>query len=158
MMSELETRFWAKVKRGDDCWEWSASLTGKGYGQIALGGGVRRNLLAHRLSWEIHNGRVPDGMVVCHHCDNRRCVRPDHLFVGTTADNQRDMANKGRSLSGERHNRVKLSADDVRWLRWAGAYTGASNTELAQLFGVSRGHVSDILAGRYWRLTEKSEK
>jgi hypothetical protein len=91
----LAPRFWAKVRKGDGCWEWQGA-TRHGYGTVwvAEAGGMR---LAHRIAWELTNGPIPDGLLACHHCDNRVCVRPDHLFLGTYADNAQDMSRKGRA-------------------------------------------------------------
>lgn len=94
----LIDRFWSFVTKGDGCWVWSGSKNPKGYGQIQKGrrGAGMRPLLSHRVSWEIHFGSIPNGMKVLHHCDNPSCVRPDHLFLGTDADNTADMIKKER--------------------------------------------------------------
>jgi len=94
--SSLEDRFWARVDRDPDgCWEWTGARWVEGYGRLSLGPGVGPKK-AHRLSWELHYGAIPDGLDVLHRCDNPPCVRPDHLFVGTQADNMRDARAKHR--------------------------------------------------------------
>ena len=90
----LERRFWDKVTMGDGCWEWTGTRHSWGYG--LLGGRRKVHLRAHRVSWEIHFGPIPAGLYILHHCDNPRCVRPDHLFLGTHRDNMADMVKKGR--------------------------------------------------------------
>lgn len=87
-------RFWRKVKKSDGCWEWTGTKNSRGYGMFTPTPGKR--VLAHRFSWEMENGRIPDGLFGCHRCDNPGCVRPDHLFVGTNSDNIRDAVAKGR--------------------------------------------------------------
>lgn len=95
-------RFWEKVDKSGDCWLWTAHVAGSnGYGQFAIT--HIRMTMAHRFSYELHYGAIPDGLKVLHSCDTPRCVRPDHLFLGTNADNTADMFAKGRAATGDRH-------------------------------------------------------
>ena len=88
----------------NDCWLWQSTTNANGYGLIAVGRKGEGQLLAHRVAWELTYGNIPEGMLVCHHCDNPRCVRPEHLFLGTHADNTHDMMLKGRhGLPGSRN-------------------------------------------------------
>lgn len=91
-----DLRFWEKALLGDGCWEWQAARDRKGYGRYAPIKG--KAVFAHRFAWEWMNGPIPIGLHICHHCDNPRCVRPDHLFAGTAGDNVRDAKTKGRMI------------------------------------------------------------
>jgi len=103
-MSDLKCKFMAKVERTDSCWLWRGSIpkSGDGYGWFSLG---HRSERAHRVAYQLFVGPVPTGMLVCHRCDNRICVNPKHLFVGTVDDNNKDRTRKGRTVAphGERH-------------------------------------------------------
>ena len=102
----LADRFWPKVKIGspDECWEWQAATLANGYGYFGGAGPNNSHMLAHRTAWVLTNGSISDGLWVCHRCDNRKCVNPAHLFVGTRQDNVDDMVRKGR----QRHPPIKL--------------------------------------------------
>jgi len=152
----LEERFWEKVDvRGiDECWLWKAS-TQKGYGQIGVKG-RRAPDKAHRVSWILHYGGIPNGMSVLHKCDNPICVNPSHLFLGTQADNMRDMDEKGRRIStgaknqrGEHNNAAKLNDALVRYIREQ-QKIGRSNQSIADEIGVSRRTVAFVVSGITW--------
>lgn len=146
-----ERRFWAKVEiSGDDqCWSWKASTTHNGYGQVRFDGTMKR---AHRISWILAKGPIPPGMLVCHSCDNRRCVNPNHLWLGSAADNTRDMLKKGRDghgvLRGERVYGSKLTEEDVRDIRAWREFV--PNYVLADLFGISLVSISCVINRKTW--------
>ena len=153
----LEDRFWAKVGvRGlDDCWEWTASRDGHGYGKLARCHGCSP-YKAHRLSYEMFVGEIPAGLEVLHSCDNPPCVNPRHLFLGTQQDNMDDMVKKGRAhgkqQQGEDNPAAKLNCAQVAAIRWIWSNGQAeSMAELGRSFGVSGRAVKFILDGEHWR-------
>lgn len=139
--------FWSLARMGDGCWEWQGRRSEKGYGQFKAKGG------AHRHAWRLTYGE-PGAMFVCHRCDNPPCVRPDHLFLGTALDNNRDRVSKGRpnGAYGERNVNAKLTADDVRTIRAAleGARKGVG-AALARKYGVGEAVITRIKAGTVWK-------
>lgn len=140
-------RFWSRVAVAgpDDCWDWQGGRV-DGYGIICIEG---QNLKAHRISYEWARGPIPPTLSVCHSCDNRRCVNPAHLWLGTNADNVADKVAKGRGarFPGEDNPAAVLGADDVRAMR---ADTSSSHTDIARKYGVSRSTVSLIRRYRTW--------
>lgn len=145
----IKKRFWSKAnKQGpDDCWEWSGYKT-YGYGMLRIG--RHRHIRAHRLSWILHFGNIPQGLDVCHKCDNRKCVNPNHLFVGTRKDNMQDAINKGRFIHGEKCCGAKLTDEKVREMRRL-RLIGQSYRSLALKYGVSRQTATDAIVGVAWK-------
>lgn len=153
--SDDEGRFWKHVdKRGpDDCWEWQATKTKTGYGNLSIGlqkGDYFRQVRAHRFSYELHYGQIPDGMEVCHKCDNPGCVNPAHLFLGTHQQNIADKIAKGRQPNGEKLRQSKLTEDSVRLIREMRA-EGMPYQEIAMQFGVHNVTILDVVRGKTWR-------
>lgn len=119
---------WSEVSSG--CWEWSSCLTNCGYGLFRLGP-KEKQVTAHRASWILHRGEIPEGRWVLHHCDNKKCVNPDHIYLGDRKQNTKDAVDRGRYFSGAEwksrhghinhkginHPSVKLTEDDVRFIR-----------------------------------------
>lgn len=177
----LTDRFWEKVEKTPGCWLWTGSCTEKGYGSIGSGGRDGSHLIASRVSWELYFGPIPAGLWVLHRCDDPACVRPDHLFLGTAADNTADMVSKGRHAHGqtsgpytrpdriargerhgsrtkpestprgEHHPSAKLTDEQVLAIRARWTHGGIQQKQLAAEYGVSRGVVSEVLSGKSWR-------
>lgn len=136
----MEERFWANVEKAgpDDCWAWLGHLGAGGYGVISIKGKRQR---AHRISLELAGHVIPNGKFALHTCDNKSCVNPKHLYVGTHADNMRDASVR------QRHPHRKLEPDDVRYIR----SSHESAKSLAEKFSVSAGLIYQIRSGRKWR-------
>lgn len=162
----ITDRFWEKVKKTDGCWEWTGYRIPFGHGRMGIGGRGNGGILTHRLSWELHYGAIPDGLEVCHKCDNPPCVRPDHLFLGTHADNMHDMAVKGRSPRGDQsgqhthpENRPrgeyngtsKLTNEQVIEIRRCYAIGGISHSQLARTYHVNQSTICRLLTRKKWQ-------
>ncbi len=156
-------RFWSKVNKTESCWLWTAASSNKGYG--VFGADDQRRILAHRYSWELAHGPIPDGLLVCHRCDTPLCVRPDHLFLGTYEENMADCKAKGRTARGARsgarlHPESCHRGEDASWSIFTAAQVieirnryadGEVQEDIAADFGVSQSHISKIVLRRIWR-------
>ena len=149
----LAERFWAKVVRGDGCWGWSGQVDGGGYGRMrgpAIDGHRGNNVVASRISWMLHTGDIPPGLCVLHRCDNPPCVRPDHLFLGTLGDNNKDATSKGRNARGHKNGQSKLSDNDVIDIK-SRISRGDVQRRIAEDYGVTFQLISEIARGNLWK-------
>jgi hypothetical protein len=152
-------RFWNKVHITEDgCWVWMASKMTEGYGKFSFG--HSRHVPAHRMAFFLSRGRWPNpGLFVCHHCDNRACVNPSHLFEGTPKDNIQDACKKGRmnkphpKAAGHLNHQAKLTWDTVRAIRAERSGVGTSFSKLAKKHGCSKKNVFEIVHNRSWIVT-----
>ena len=135
--------------RGGGCWTWKGALNNKGYGQFRLS--RSHSVLAHRYAWEETNGPIPAGQMALHRCDNPRCVRPSHIFLGTQTDNMADARDKGRVRHGNRHASAVLTGDVVQAARRRYASGGVSIDALAREAKVSRQTMQEAIRGDTWR-------
>jgi hypothetical protein len=145
--------FWAKVNRSDGCWEWTGMLSSDGYGRLRIGMG-RAHFRAHRISYFLAFGTDPGGMLVCHSCDNPKCVRPGHLFLGSPGDNAADKVAKGRhrwgAAGGAKNPNAKMGEDQAREVVTM-LLAGMTNTAIAAALPVGHSLVSRIRVGKAWR-------
>lgn len=151
-MQTVEERFLSKVCKTEFCWVWVAGVRSKktGYGAFRLGDDV---IDAHRMSYLLFVGEIPNGLLVCHSCDNRKCVNPDHLFLGTTLDNMRDAKQKGR-LKGIKRSpyiRKRKTSDQQLAEMRALSSQGVSYEEIAKRFSVDPRYVSRVVRGIWFK-------
>lgn len=152
-IERFKTRIAASIHCVDGCWLWIKSRYLNGYGHFSLGGG--KSALAHRISYQVFVGPIPVGMHVCHHCDVRACVNPDHLFIGTRSENAMDAVRKNRfsrthQKKGSAHPSAKLSEKDIpdilNLLR-----AGKSKVHISKLYGVTDRVILLIDRGEAWK-------
>lgn len=136
-----------KILDEDSCWEWIGHIQPKGYGIFDISG---KKYLAHRLTYEIFIGEIPEYKCVCHKCDNRKCCNPKHLFTGTIQDNNRDRHEKGRTAKGEAIGSSKLSYEDITDIRLLASYN-LKDKQIAEIYHVSRPLITMIRNGNRWQ-------
>ncbi len=148
----LAERFQNKYEIKDSgCWEWTATKNKYGYALLRnIPNTKPRMIFAHRVSWIIHNGNIPDELYVLHTCDNRKCVNPDHLFLGTKADNSNDRDIKRRQAYGQKNGNAKYTDLDIKNI-YAMKDSGMSNPEIAKELNGSRITIWEITTGRKWK-------
>ena len=149
----LEQRFWSKVKRGeaDECWLWTGAIDTPGYGAFGINGKKQNS---HRVAYQLSFGPIPDGMFVCHRCDIRECCNPNHLFLGTHAENMKDAHNKKRlplmqKSRGVSQHLAKLTDQQIREIREIPIKT--SSRKVAAVYGVCHSTIQSIRRGESWR-------
>lgn len=159
--SSVLDRFWAKVSRSEGglgCWNWLGAKNSGGYGNFKVGSYNAQP--AHRVSYELKNGPIPKGLYVCHKCDNRLCVNPSHLFLGTAKDNMQDASDKGRLKRGDGQLSSKLKNADIEaiTLSLSPAKYGRGAIQqykIAAKFGVSQALISRIQNGKAWKHVDR---
>lgn len=154
-LCSLECRFWNKVDTSrrhgpkGDCWGWKGIKGKRGYGEISISKTGR--VYAHRVSYEIHIGPIPERLFVCHTCDNPSCTNPKHQFLGTNGDNMADKVRKNRQRRGESSPGSKLTESQVTEIKklWIGGEH--TQREIGRMYGIGQQHVSHIVRGRLWK-------
>lgn len=145
-------RFWTKVNKEGDCWEWTRALNRRGYGIFSVPSedGGHWCMTAHRISYFLKHGNLPR-MLVCHTCDNRKCVNPEHLFLGTYTINRADCLAKKRQSVGSDIHASRLSEGDVRLIRFLYSVESISNRELSDRYKVTFKTIRDIITRYTWK-------
>lgn len=151
-------RFWSKVnKQGqDECWQWTSPPTRWGYGQFHFGDKYGVPLRAHRVAWFLTFGEIPERLLVCHHCDNKLCVNPAHLYLGNYSRNLSDawkhqLRKPPTWILGEKHHSHKLNVNQVQEIRNIHSQGGEKLSAIARLFNVSATTVQRIVSRRIWK-------
>jgi hypothetical protein len=152
--ASLEVRFWRKVekKSENECWTWLGSKTPKGYGSIIKDDGSKKKIGAHRASYIINKGEIPDGLYILHSCDNTSCVNPNHLRAGTQSENIKEAFDKDRKtqpiLFGEENPKSKLTIEQVKFIK---ANPQLGHKHIADMFGLSPNCIRGVRIGRTWK-------
>ncbi len=140
--TDKEIRFDSYVKKIGKCWIWTGSCTRDGYGQFSV---KFKKIAAHRMSYQIYNGDIPEKMCILHSCDNKKCVNPNHLRIGTKKDNRNDADIRGRSPKGETHGMSKIKDADIFKIKEMYASGCFTQTQISKKFKISQGRVSQLI-------------
>lgn len=146
----LQDRFWKYINKTDSCWMWTGTKTIHGYGYLIYWP-TRVHHTVHRISWRIHRGEIPIGKFILHKCDIKLCANPDHLWLGTQAENMRDKVSKGRQARGETAALAKLTDNMVREIRKSYIPKVVTQRFLAKKYGVRQSKIWDVLNFRTWK-------
>ena len=157
-MNEIQVNaFWSKIDATDsvkDCWNWLGAKKPKGYGNVRID---KKYLLAHRVAFELCNGPIPKGLIVCHVCDNPSCCNPNHLMLGTVKSNTADMLIKNRqkkpetAARGINNGNAKLNDEKVKQIKSLYKTKEKDQYELAEMFGVSQATIGSVILNKTWR-------
>jgi predicted XRE-type DNA-binding protein len=156
-IESIRERFWSGVdiRSDDECWNWIRSIGSAGSGVFTI---RRKNISAYKMAWELTYGDVPEGKILCHICDNRKCCNPNHLYVGTHKENAEDRKNRGRNgdQRGEKSKHNKLSEGQVIEIIKLLKYTDLSQYKIADMFDISRSTVLAIHMNENWKHVDRS--
>lgn len=147
-LEQLKKNYESKVVKKDGCWDWNGVKDKDGYGQVPSG--YHKQGKAHRISWMLHKGEIPEGLIICHHCDNPKCTNPDHLFLGEKKDNNADKEKKGRGAKGSKIKTAKLNEESIVLIRKL-LKIGVKSRRVAKDFGVSPSQICAINKGKSWK-------
>lgn len=140
-------KFWTKVNKTAKCWLWIGTIDRCGYGMYCVN---YRPWKAHRYSWMLANGEIPETLLVLHRCDVPACVNPRHLYLGTVKDNSRDAIERGQQPRGERHGMAKLKENDIKIIRNLYIPRKMTHKLIAEKFGIARTTIKQILSRDLW--------
>lgn len=149
-MKNYKKNFWKKVIKTNKCWNWQGAKNNYGYGIFGVFGKLK---LSHRFSYEINKGKIPKGLLVCHSCDNPKCVNPEHLWLGTNNDNSIDKVRKGRQFkqNGEKAPNAKLKLKDVETIRKLYSTKLFTFTELGEIYSMNKSTIRCLIRRLTWK-------